>query len=114
MRTDAIWRAQVEDRPAWLLRTRRTAVLLCLGPADALLLPYWGAYGQTDEPSDYLPARTGNRSAERAFVDGLPLAYPTHGEASFMEPCLVVSRADGSREARLEFVEDRVFEIDDQ
>ena len=41
------------------------------------------------------------------FLDGLPLAYPVAGEASFKEPCLVVSRADGSRVTRLAFVEDR-------
>lgn len=111
-RPDAVQRSRLEDRPAWLLSTCHTSVLLCLGPQDTLLLPYWGANGQTDNPADFLPLRTGNRSSERAFVDGQPLAYPTHGEASFMEPCLVVSRDDGSRGVRLEFVEDRVTHED--
>jgi alpha-galactosidase len=43
-------------------------------------------------------------------MDSQPLAYPTHGDASFMEPCLVVARDDGSREVRLTFVEDRLVE----
>src|SRR5712692_9289414 len=111
-RPGAVQRARLEDRPAWLLKTRNTSVCLCLGPEDTLLLPYWGANGQTDDPADYLPQRTGNRTSERAFVDGQPLAYPTHGEASFMEPCLVVAREDGSRGVRLTFVEDRVSDKD--
>src|SRR5438105_9110282 len=105
-------RARLADRPAWLLTTRTTAVCLCLGPEDTLLLPYWGANGQTDDPAHYLPLPTDNRTSERAFVDGLPLAYPTHGEASFVEPCLVVARDDGSRGVRLTFVEDRVTHED--
>jgi alpha-galactosidase len=147
-RPSAVGRARLADRPAWLLNTRNTSVCLCLGPQDTLLLPYWGANGQTDDAADYFvwPARTvspsagahstsdepgdthlartgpiqgadgqnqrGNRNSERVFVDGLPLAYPIHGDASFMEPCLVVSRADGSRGVRLQFVEDRVSDAD--
>jgi len=107
----AVVRTRLEDRPAWLLTTHNTTVCLCLGPEDTLLLPYWGASGQTTAAADYLPERMGNRPSERAFVDGLPLAYPSHGEASFVEPCLMVSRADGSRGVRLEFVADRVSAV---
>jgi alpha-galactosidase len=108
----AIRRAGGDAPAAWLLLTRRTAVLLRLGPDDGLYLPYWGANGGPDllaEDSAGLPR---SRRSEAGFQDGLPLAYPVYGSPSFKEPCLVVSRADGSRGPRLSFVEDRV--IDDR
>ncbi|MDQ6671487.1 MAG: alpha-galactosidase [Chloroflexota bacterium] len=105
-----VQRTSIDDRPAWLLSTRNTAVLLSLGANDALLLPYWGPSGHTRHAPDYLPYDAGNRSSERLFLDGLPLAYPVYGEASFLEPCLVVSREDGSRGTRLEFAEDRIVD----
>ena len=83
--------------PAWVLRTRRTAAVLQLADDDTLLLPYWGPNGTTDDASEYLPVLPWNRNSQREFVDGLPLAYPVFGEASFKEPCLVVAREDGSR-----------------
>ena len=137
---EAVQRARLEGRPAWLLNTRNTAVCLCLGPDGALLLPYWGANGQTDQPGDYLvrapsegtpsasdEPRDGDlpqgeygatgvatRPAERTFIDGLPQAYPVHGDPAFTEPCLVVAREDGSRGVRLTYVEDRVSAEDGQ
>ena len=111
-RTEAVQRAPLDERPAWLLSMRSTTVVLSLGANDALLLAYWGPNGHTEQAADYLPYRSGNRSSERLFLDGLPLAYPVHGEASFKEPCLVVSREDGSRVTRLEFVEDRIRDVD--
>src|SRR6266851_9764525 len=108
--SEPVQRARLDGRPAWLLNTRTTAVCLCLGPEDTLLLPYWGASGQTGDPGDYLPQRVGDRSAERTFIDGLRQAYPIHGDAAFVEPCLVVAREDGARGVRLEFVGDRVTE----
>src|SRR5207249_3996117 len=53
-------------------------------------------------------ARRENTRSERTFIDGLPQAYPVHGDAAFVEPCLVVAREDGARGVRLSFVEDRV------
>jgi len=111
-RPPSVQRTSLDGRPAWLLGTRTTAVVLSLGPNDALMLPYWGPHGHTPHAADYLPYRSGNRPTERLFLDGLPLAYPVFGEASFKEPCLVVSRADGSRVTRLEFVDDRIREGD--
>jgi alpha-galactosidase len=143
--TDApVQRARLEGRPAWLLNTRNTAVCLRLGPADVLLMPYWGAHGHTDDPADYFPMRrfaasggtlssaagevrdgddppkggtvagqesaplTSDGTAQRTYTDRLPLAYPVYGDASFLEPCLMVVREDGAREVRLGFVEDRI------
>ena len=111
-RTEPVRQAALDGRPAWLLSTHATAVVLSLGANDALLLSYWGPSGHTDQPADYLPYQFGNRSSERLFLDGLPLAYPVYGEASFKEPCLVAVREDGSRVTRLEFVEDRIREVD--
>jgi alpha-galactosidase len=105
-------RDEIDGRPAWLLRLRTTDVLLCLGANDALLLPYWGPSGQTSRATDYLLHPQGNRPSQRAFLDGQPVAYPVYGDALFKEVCLVVSRADGSRESRLNFVEDRTSSVD--
>ena len=106
----SVQRAPIDERLGWLLSTRNTVVLLSLGPNDALLLSHWGPSGRTRHAPDYLPHGAGNRSSERLFLDGLPLAYPIYGEASFKEACLVVLREDGSRSSRLEFVEDRIVE----
>src|SRR5438067_5811274 len=111
-KSEPVQRARLDGQPAWLLNTRNTAVLLCSGPQGTLLLPYWGATGYTDQPGDYLPRRLGDMPAERTFIDGLPQAYPVHGDAAFIEPCLVVAREDGSRGVRLAFVEDRVSDED--
>jgi len=105
-------RGYVDRRPAWVLRMRKTAVLLCLGPEDVLLLPFWGASGGTAEAADYLLHPQGNRPSQREFVDGQPTAYPVNGDPLYKEVCLVVGRPDGSREIRLCYVEDRITEID--
>ena len=95
-----------------MLSTRTTAFLLRLGADDALLLPYWGPRGKAAQASDYVLHPQGNRPSQRAFLDGHPTAYPVYGDPLFKEVCLVVARADGGRETRLSFVEDRAFEID--
>ena len=105
-------RGRLGDQPAWLLLTQRTAVVLCVADDHTFLQPYWGGHGVSDNPADYPSVSAWNRRSEREFVDGFPLAYPVFGEASFKEPCLVVSRSDGSRVIRLEFVEDRLREVD--
>src|SRR5258707_14545951 len=109
MSAEAVVRAEIGGRPAWLLQTRGTAVVLRLGADDALLLPYWGPRGATDDPGDYLLHRQGNRPSHRAFFDGLPVAYPVYGDALFKEVCLVAARENGARETRLSFVEDRII-----
>lgn len=106
-----VHRGRLGDRPAWLLLTRNTAVALYVADDHTLLMPYWGGRGESEDPADYPTVPAWNRRSEVEFVDGFPLAYPVHGEASFKEPCLVVVRGDGSRVARLEFVEDRVREV---
>jgi alpha-galactosidase len=105
-------RDEIDGRPAWLLRLRSTAVLLCLGANDALLLPYWGPSSQPSRAADYLLHPQGNRPSQRAFLDGQPVAYPVYGDALFKEVCLVVARADGSRESRLNFVAERTSSVE--
>src|ERR1700716_3853329 len=109
---EAVQRRRLNGRPAWLVNTRNTSMVLCLGLHDTLQLPYWGANGQTDVPGDYVggPGQRNeeSRSVERTFIDGLPQAYPVHGDAAVIEPCLVVAREDGARGVRLDFVEDRI------
>src|SRR5438045_1354388 len=105
-------RSELDGRPAWVVQTRTTAIVLGLGPDDTLLLPHWGARGESASAADYLPYLPGNRRCERDFVDGLPRAYPVYGEASFKEPSLVVSRDDGARGVRLAFVADRIARVE--
>src|SRR5438132_12394104 len=102
-----VQRADIDGRAAWLLSMRSTVVLLSLGSDETLLLPYWGAQGQTARPTDYLPQQSDNRPSQRAFLDGKPVAYPVYGDPLYKEVCLVAARADGSRETHLSFVDDR-------
>jgi alpha-galactosidase len=111
---ETLIRGQVAGRPAWLLQTRHTAMLVCLGSDDTLLLPYWGATGLTAQPSDYLLHPQGNRPSQRDFLDGQPVAFPVYGDPLYKEVCLVVARRDGGREVRLSFVEDRVLREENQ
>src|SRR5437764_7505335 len=104
----AIQRAQVDGSRAWMLATRRTAVLLRLGADDALSLPYWGANGGAGLLDETLAGLPGSRDAEAGYLDGQPLAYPVYGSPTFKEPCLVISRADGVRGPRLRFLEDHL------
>jgi alpha-galactosidase len=109
-----VQRSEIDGRPAWLLSMHRTVVLLSLSSDDVLLLPYWGRDGQTARSADYLPSPQGSRPSQRAFLDGQPVAYPVYGDPLFKEVCLVVARADGSRDTHLSFVQDVVREIDGQ
>src|SRR5260370_932114 len=82
------------------------------GTAEPLCLALVSLGGGADRRADCLPQVPGNRQSKRDFTDGQPVAYPVFGEASFKEPCLVVSAEDGARGVRLRFVEDREREID--
>src|SRR5262249_35686987 len=62
--------------------------------------------------TEYLVHPQGNRPSQREFLDGRPVAYPVYGDATFKEVCLVVARANGLRECRLSFVEDRIADVD--
>src|SRR3712207_6154291 len=86
-------------------------MLLSLLPGGALALDHWGGAGSM-RGDDYLPRLPVNRPAQRHFLDGVPLAYPVHGDASFKEPCLAVVYEDGTRIARLAFQEDRATNPD--
>jgi hypothetical protein len=61
---EAVQRRRLNGRPAWLLNTRNTSVVLCLGLHDTLLLPYWGANGQTDVPGDYVGGARAEKRGE--------------------------------------------------
>src|SRR5579884_3152915 len=102
---EAVERTHLAGRPGWVLRTRAAAWVLQLGAEDVLLLPYWGARGGELSPRPAPPST-------RAFLDGQPTAYPVYGDPLFKEVCLVATRPDGSRETRLHFVQDHVFEAD--
>ena len=108
----AIARTSCEGRTAWLLRTRRAAMLLSLREDGALILDHWGAGGASERGDDYLPRPPQNRPSHRAFLDGVPLAFPVHGDPSFKEPCLAVMFADGTRTVRLALRDDEIVERD--
>ena len=105
-------RTSCEGRPAWLLRTRDAAMLLSLGPSGALLMDHGGADGGSERGDEYLPRPPRNRPSHREFLDGVPLAYPVHGDPSFKEPCLAAVFADGTRTIRLGLRDDQIGEQD--
>src|SRR3712207_4669746 len=112
LREGAIVKTTCEGRPAWLLRTRRTAMLVSVGDRGALLLDHWGAGGRSEQGDDFLPRPPRNRPSHRAFLDGVPLAYPFYGDPAFKEPCLAVVYADGTRVVQLAFRADDITEQD--
>ncbi len=86
-------------------------MLLSLTPGGALVLDHWGADGGSARGEDYLPRRPSNWPWDRAFLDGVPLAYPVYGDPTFKEPCLCLVYEDGTRVARLAFREDRIVKL---
>jgi len=106
-----IVRTTLAGRPAWILLTTQTAMVLSVGPDGALLLDHWGAAGGPQAEA-YLPHALGNRPSEARFLDSVPLAYSVYGDPCFKEPCLCAVYADGVRIVRLMFQEDRVIEQD--
>src|SRR3712207_1025202 len=107
----AIIKTTCEGRPAWLLRTRRGAMLVSVGARGALLLDHWGAVSLSEQGDDFHPRPPRNRPSHRAFLDGVPLAYPVYGDPAFKEPCLAVVYADGTRVVQLAFRDDDIAEV---
>ena len=103
-----VFRSDLEGRPAWVIETDNSSMLLCLGADDTLYMPHWGASAHSHSAADYLPHVPRNRPSEATFLDGQPLAYPVFGMPTFKEPCLVVATASGARGTRLEFVDDAI------
>ncbi len=103
----AVTRSDLSGRPAWVLQTQASSMVLCLGPQDTLYLPHWGAGGGASA-ARYMPSVPPNRPSEAGFFDGQPLAYPAYGMPTFKETCLVVATETGARGARLEFDSDRL------
>ncbi len=64
----AIVKTTCEGRPAWLLRTRRTAMLLSVGARGALLLDHWGAGAHSTHGDDVLPEPPTNRPSQINFL----------------------------------------------
>lgn len=103
----------VEGRPAWILRTRKSAMVLSLNAEGMLVVDHWGGDGRSDLGDDYV-AHSGLASpGHLQQFDGLPLAYPTHGDPHFKEPCLAAVYHDGTRHVRLHFRADRVGRTDE-
>jgi len=95
-----IQEAERDGRPAWLLSTRNTAMVLSLGAGDVPLLDHWGATGDSDSAADYLAQPRGGRPSQAGALDGVPLVYPVFGYPTYKEPCLCVVYDDGCRIAQ--------------
>ncbi|MFT7840310.1 alpha-galactosidase [Saccharothrix sp. BKS2] len=104
----AITRTTCAGRPAWLLRTAHSAMLLSVADGRALLLDHWGGDGGGLGGDSYLPHVPWNRPSQAHFLDGVPLAHTAYGDPAYKEPGLVVAREDGSAVSRLTWRDDRV------
>ncbi|MGX7826140.1 alpha-galactosidase [Actinokineospora sp. 24-640] len=104
----AITRTRCAHRPAWLLRTAGSAMLLSVRDGSALLLDHWGGDGGGLSGDAYLPDIPWNRPSQAGFLDGVPVAYTVHGDPAFKEPGLVVSRQDGTSVTQLSFRDDHI------
>ncbi len=86
----------------WVLETERTAYALGLNEAGRLAHRYWGP--RLPFPEDYPPAPD---PTEWASFNGpaqrLAEEYPAYGGLSYVEPCLKVTFADGTRDTALAF-----------
>jgi alpha-galactosidase len=99
------------DRPAWLLQTAHSSMLLSVTGEGSLLLDHWGGANPV-HGENYLPPTPANRRSQQHFLDGVPQAYTFYGEPAFKEPCMCVVYADGSRIVRLTLTGDRITERD--
>ncbi len=93
---------------AWILETRSTAYALGINASGALVHRYWGP--RLPYPSDYPSARDPGEWC--SFYGRRELAleeYPAYAGATYREPCLKASFADGVRDAVLEF---RHFQVE--
>lgn len=86
----------------WIVETRSAAYALGVDGEGRLCHRYWGA--RLPDPADYPPVAPGRPWA--AFNPPSQLAreeYPAEGEGKFIEPCLKLAFADGTRDLRLRF-----------
>jgi alpha-galactosidase len=89
---------------AWVLETARSAYALGLNETGRLAHRYWGP--RLPFRSDYPPApdlgewASFNGPAQRTQEE-----YPPYGGTSYVEPCLKISFADGTRDTVLRFEE---------
>ncbi len=86
----------------WILETQSTGYALGLNAAGLLAHRYWGA--RLPRPEDYPPAPdpmpwvSFNGAAHLT-----PEEYPAYGGLKYIDPCLKVSFADGTRDLALHF-----------
>ncbi|GAB4191939.1 MAG: alpha-galactosidase [Roseiflexaceae bacterium] len=86
----------------WVLETERSAYALGLNEAGRLAHRYWGP--RLPFPEDYPPAPdTTPWASFNGPAQRLPEEYPAYGGLSYVEPCLKVTFADGTRDTDLAF-----------
>lgn len=104
-----IRRTSVAGRPAWILDAGSGAMLVSItADGGPLVLDHWGAATGDVRGDEILGHARTRRAGHLAEFDGVPLAYPTHGDPVFKEPCLAAIYHDGTRAVRLTFRADRV------
>ena len=88
----------------WVLETRSTAYALGLNRAGLLVHRYWGE--RLPRPTDYPEAANPGGWASFNNPEQLtPEEYPGYAGVKFIEPCLKVTFADGTRDVVLRFEE---------
>jgi len=86
----------------WVLETAHTAYAFGLSPAGLLTHRYWGL--RLPYPDDYPPAPAPMNWASFNNPSHLtPEEYPGTNDIKFVEPCLKVTFADGTRDTVLRF-----------
>jgi alpha-galactosidase len=97
---------------AWVCQTDRTAYVLGLNAQGLLVTCYWGprlpALGDYPAPPDPPGWSAFNGPAQLA-----PEEYPAYNALSYVEPCLKLSFADGTRDTRLRLHSSRVVDQSD-
>jgi alpha-galactosidase len=85
----------------WVLETQTTGYALGLNAAGLLAHRYWGA--RLPEIADYPPAPNPKFWSFNSPAQLTPEEYPGYEDVKFIEPCLKVTFADGTRDVVLRF-----------
>lgn len=96
---------------SWVLETRSTGYAFGLNSAGLLAHRYWGP--RLAGPADYpAPAEPGIWGAFNNPAQLTPEEFPGYEDIKFVEPCIKVSHADGTRDVVLRFDSDELRDSD--
>ena len=103
-----------QDGAFWVLTTAHSAYAFGVNPQGFLVHSHWGP--RLPRPADYpRPPAAREWASSDLPRNLLREEYPAHGGPSFVEPCLKVTFADGTRDLDLRFeaahVEDETLQV---